>query len=652
MDFDFVANASSIKEMELLVSLDSEFDKLYQEVLYDVRRDIVYQTNNNWENYDKYEKQIREGVEYGFKYSFDNLKKSLPRRLQELLNNEKILQFNRMKCIARASLLLGIDYKTYKELENFSSKGINTDDKEALEFLEQFEKIKNGEQFDYIIEPIPDIITRLKNIYEENYNKIFTKINTKKKIDNDEIKDRFGLTDIDTIGIEFIDSGVEFAMPIKSIGYGYRIGDNCKAIWDSDDTNYLFEAKSFIREDSINIFLSESSLLEENWIVGYEQLHKLEGMGSHDIDSNTNENKEYISGRKPCRNFSSFCSPDELIYNTGILDDDNHPVFSPYNEIDDNKYENEHKVMPDYLIFPFSSNNNSKFSKYQKERLKKAIKAAKELGNNTVLIMDMDKIVKSEFTKVESLKEKYIETKDIRYLKELLVKIHNNRKGPYSSNVFTNEYLFSLLSNIYDFSNEEVMNVIDDEMYNMTNISPDTYEKFVSDLKKQYCKEKQEILDEISNIIKDIKKKEDLINLITSIQQEQLETITGELEKLNSKLIKSKKIKSSIKEKENKLNELKQLMIKEVEEKINNQLKKVGFPVIDFQNRESIESSLQKAYEIHEEFNHLAEIKNDKNKPIVLDTRSFDLNLIIKNMEKLKCKMESNELSDEKKKSQ
>lgn len=506
MDFDFIANASSIKEMELLISLDSEIGKLYQEVLYDVRRNIVYQTNNNWLNYDKYEIQIREGVEYGFKYSFDNLKNNLPKHLQELANNEKVLQFNRMKCIARASLLLGIDYQTYKELEKFSSKGITTDDKEALEYLELFEKIKNGEQFDYLVKPIPNIIPRLKKIYEENYNKTFTKISTKEKITPDEIKEKFGLTDIDTSGIEFIDSGVEFAMPIKSIGYGERSGDNCKEIWNSDNPNYLFESKSFIREDSINIFLSESNQLKENWIVGYEELHKLEGMGSHDIDSNTNENKEYISGRKPCRNFSSFCSPDELIYNTGLFDDDNHPIFSPYNEIDDNKYENGHKIMPDYLIFPFSTNDNSKFSKYQSERLKKAIKAAKELGNNKVLIMDMDKIVESEFIKVESFKEKYLKTKDISYLKELLVSIHNNRKGAYSSNIFTNDYLFSLLSTVYDFSNEDVMNAIDDEMYNMTNISPRTYEKFVSDLKKNYCNERQETLDEVTNKIKDVKK--------------------------------------------------------------------------------------------------------------------------------------------------
>ncbi len=641
---EFAVEANSLEEMDSFVSMSPELKELYQEVLYDVRREIAYKTNDTFIDYDKIEKQIREVEEYGFQYRYEYLKKKLPKNLQEEAEQEEILRFNRMKSILRAYLQMGISYGMYKTLERYSFQNIKTEDKEVGEFLENFERIKKGEVVVYMASPIPDLLNRINRIYENHINQSLMKIENRNSLSASDVGKKFALSEAEIEGVNFYDAGDQFSIACKSMGYGKRFGDTYKEKWLSDDENFLYESKTLIREDCMNLFLPASAKLEKNWIVGYESLHGLEGMGSHDIDSNTGEKKEYTSNRKPCKQFSAFSDIDTLIYNTGLMNDENEMVGSVYNEIADHKYENGTKVMPDYLLFPYSSSSLSKFSAYQNERVKNAILAAKDLGNTNVVLLDIDRVAKNQLEQVKEHLKKWKQNHQIEDLKAMLVKIHNNRKGSYNKELFTDEFVFSILQDCYSFEDKQVRDLIDQEMLNMPNLKPSQYEDFIIKQEEVFLREKERKLEEVKDEINKLGNEEDTLSLASEESKGQLAKMEEELSALEKKIIKTKKVKAKIEEKKNALLEQKRRMKENVKEAVEKKAEEFG--IHDLNSRENrtfaiLEenyASLKRQIEMQ---------KNTHKREFKLDTQAYDLNMIKNKWNAMRIQLEQMEQSVE-----
>ena len=122
---------------------------------------------------------------------------------------------------------------------------------------------------------------------------------------------------------------------------------------------------------------------------------------------------------------SKFYSPDNQINNT-----------ERYNEMDYARFQNGQKKQPDYIIV-FKENG-------QVQNLEEAKKASKDWGGMPIVVVDKDKCLEAERSRLDNLLDKY-RAGDKTLAREIYYKIRNNRVTRKS---------FAEEINIYEFKQE------------------------------------------------------------------------------------------------------------------------------------------------------------------------------------------------------
>lgn len=303
--YNSISNMQNLSELNNLVSSDVIINQFYNNLRHDIRENIVKKSSKSLTFYVSgnfsLDRFINEETIDGFKFSFNTLKKELPMELQEKLNNEDILIFNRAKTYSRCHLLYNIDYDTYKLIEECDISGIKTNDIELVNLMKKVKDAQNGVVDEIYIPEVSNVKQRILDMYSKVYDESNYKISNSDLISQEDLE-KMGIRNIPE-DINIYDAGTEFGMTIKLMGFGNRTGSNFKDLWESEGSkDYLYEAKSYIRNDYINHFASQSDSnfkWEKSWVVGFEKLNNLQGIASCDADTYTDSDGKFVSRRRP-----------------------------------------------------------------------------------------------------------------------------------------------------------------------------------------------------------------------------------------------------------------------------------------------------------------------------------------------------------------
>lgn len=611
--YNSISNMQNLSELNNLVSSDVIINQFYNNLRHDIRENIVKKSSKSLTFYVSgnfsLDRFINEETIDGFKFSFNTLKKELPMELQEKLNNEDILIFNRAKTYSRCHLLYNIDYDTYKLIEECDISGIKTNDIELVNLMKKVKDAQNGVVDEIYIPEVSNVKQRILDMYSKVYDESNYKISNSDLISQEDLE-KMGIRNIPE-DINIYDAGTEFGMTIKLMGFGNRTGSNFKDLWESEGSkDYLYEAKSYIKNDYINHFASQSNSnfkWEKSWVVGFEKLNNLQGISSCDADTYTDIDGKFVCRRRPTKSYCNFASPDQLINHSGYLNDDNSFLdCNIHNEIDDCKYTNGIKNTPDYILFISSNNENVKYGQNKEERFEICKKAAQDLGINKIVVIDADKCAKAEFDKVTFMIESYKYNHDNELLSKIFDKVRNNRAGNYSKELFSNDYLEKLINDIYDPTNIQQRIIIEEKMSNMINInhiqSKTMIDTIFNDKVNKFNEKSNKLIKELEN--------EQIFSLNLSNQQKSIDFLKDselvdkeivdliisneqQINKLNKKLIKTRNTRYTISNIINSNNELINSSYNSIRLWYEENCKDLGITKVDWTSNESIRSSIE-----------------------------------------------------------
>ena len=198
------------------------------------------------------------------------------------------------------------------------------------------------------------------------------------------------------------EAGTEFKMIIHSLspfsGKTNERHRNFKESWNRTEVASTHFCTSYIRSDMI------ATAPIEYFCYGFENMDEdsLLLEGSDDIYSS------YSFSTKARTRGEEYCTPETLVNNT-----------VRYNEIDYLRYQNGTKKQPDYIVV---------FKEYGiVQNLELAKQAAKDWGGMPIVIVDEDKCLESEKSKVEQMLMEYEKTKDPKLARKICQKVRNNR---------------------------------------------------------------------------------------------------------------------------------------------------------------------------------------------------------------------------------
>lgn len=199
------------------------------------------------------------------------------------------------------------------------------------------------------------------------------------------------------------EAGTEFKMIIHSLSaFSNETNErhrNFKESWNRTEVASTHFCTSYIRSDMI------ATAPIEYFCYGFENMEEDSMLleGSDDIYSS------YSFSTKAKTRGEEYCTPETLVNNT-----------VRYNEIDYLRYQNGTKKQPDYIVV-FKEDGIV-------QNLELAKQAAKDWGGMPIVIVDKDKCLESQKTKVDQMLSEYDKTQDPRLAREIWQKVRNNRQ--------------------------------------------------------------------------------------------------------------------------------------------------------------------------------------------------------------------------------
>ena len=267
----------------------------------------------------------------------------------------------------------------------------NQDLKSYILALKEIMKVPYNETIEKIYQEMPEIEfddvnkilieKSISNEYEKLYNNGLLKVEG-----------------LEAIEENVYNAGTDFNILMTSIGAYYHADiNNYNEDWNRPSLSSPHICCSYIRNDMIG------TAPIHNICYGFSKMEEYSLVGSNckDIDSNT---RGFISST---RIDSKFYSPDNQINNT-----------ERYNEMDYARFQNGQKKQPDYIIV-FKENG-------QEQNLEEAKKASKDWGGMPIVVVDKDKCLEAERSRLDNLLDKY-RAGDKTLAREIYYKIRNNR---------------------------------------------------------------------------------------------------------------------------------------------------------------------------------------------------------------------------------
>ena len=306
--------------------------------------------------------------------------------------------------------LFGQDINYTEKILKQYGQDIETIENEDIKYyilaLKQIMQISDNETIEKIYQEIPEIALdnvnktlmekSISNEYEKLYNKGLLKIENLKTIEEN-----------------VYDAGTDFNILMTSIG-AYAVNNDIKDYkkdWNRPSLNSPHVCCSYIRNDMIGTAPIRGICYGFNEMEPYSLVES----NCHDIWSNATG---FISWSKG----SKYYSPDNQINKT-----------KRYNEMDYARFQNGRKKQPDYIIV-FKERG-------QVQNLEEAKKASKDWGGMPIVVIDKDKCLETERSKLDNLLEKYREG-DKSLASEIYYKIRNNRvtRGDFAKEINMDEF--------------------------------------------------------------------------------------------------------------------------------------------------------------------------------------------------------------------
>ena len=306
--------------------------------------------------------------------------------------------------------LFGQDINYTEKILKQYGQDIETIENEDIKYyilaLKQIMQISDNETIEKIYQEIPEIALdnvnktlmekSISNEYEKLYNKGLLKIENLKTIEEN-----------------VYDAGTDFNILMTSIG-AYAVNNDIKDYkkdWNRPSLNSPHVCCSYIRNDMIGTAPIRGICYGFNEMEPYSLVES----NCHDIWSNATG---FISWSKG----SKYYSPDNQINKT-----------KRYNEMDYARFQNGRKKQPDYIIV-FKERG-------QVQNLEEAKKASKDWGGMPIVVIDKDKCLETERSKLDNLLEKYREG-DKSLASEIYYKIRNNRvtRGDFAKEINIDEF--------------------------------------------------------------------------------------------------------------------------------------------------------------------------------------------------------------------
>lgn len=488
----------------------------------------------------------------------DVIKGIFPRKIETCITEQNKEKYDNLDKIVDNTLIrylvcknyFNMSYEDYKFISETDFSETKFDDKEFSEFIENIKDIQKG-YFSIYSEPQGNIKYRILNKFKSDYNKTISNCDNFKSVGNDFLEE-YNLSN--SLGIDIRDSGFDFHFLLKDMSYAGRPKSadmSYKDYYNVDEHHFPTESKSLVSNSLFSTIAScqGESISTEHLLVGYNGVTKLYDASTADLDSKE-VNGSVQTYLKTGKNVKHLCNPNLLLKSTGIIKDDNTPSFV-FNEIVDTKYdENNHKIQPDYIIFPLSRNANSNYSKHTSKRFDVACQAAKDFGVPLIFV-DLDKIAKNEFEVVNKKVEQFEKNNNPELLRDILSQIRMNRVTDYATKPYDENFLFSdrfltdVIIKLYTPQNKDIFY---EALNNMPNF------KF-ADLKMRIGRKINSCNsltnnEELSNIVSS----QTLDQLELHVEETEMEKITKLDEELNKKkkrFFKTSKLKKQISQLEN-----------------------------------------------------------------------------------------------------
>lgn len=374
----------SIGNLPVLIEKETptcnEFNEIIEYMLYHTKRygkkrPKVYKTPSNYEDIKKYTKNTEKYLEQEINNKTDILNNYLIKHFK--LTKEEALIFNEKYNIDK------INEKEYVEETKYIFAIKNT-------LKSSDEELINKDKNEYNYSMLESFIleNKIKKMYEKTYNFELQKYNKLVKKTTTKLYGK---------EIEIYTTPQEFTYAIMEI--------NPKNLEEDYKKSYI---KYINKEDYISLkLIANDNLLninKNNIIFGYNKISTLKN-----ISSNTNID------------YSKFTTPRELIDNT--RDTSNNIIIDKYDE---------NIIEPDYIItFQDKLYENDTINKEYLEliyRISTYFNYKKD-KNIPIIVIDINKIVDSETSRLKENIERYDKNHDVALFTSVLTKLENNING-------------------------------------------------------------------------------------------------------------------------------------------------------------------------------------------------------------------------------
>lgn len=382
----------------------------------------------------------------------------LDNKIQESLNNDDIVSYKNYIFLQKFSLSLSeVKLLCQKYCNDLDKLSINNSFIETLKIIKKIVLENDINNINKLIENLNNIVleypnyqTLSQNIFEEEYNqKLFDATKVKGQI-------------ID--GVNVIDAGTEFYMICRADGaFTYRDDDyNLYEKWNYPRRKTYSFSCSHISNSRILMYALEAK--QDFVTYGFSNLPKnsiVENALGDNATMTTREKtidpRSYHDGRKinPTNNQDS-CGQKFMTFDNMI----NYSSRSVYTEITLERFYkdsngNEKRLNPSYIIYTKTSTDYCNDELY-----KKSLETAKEF-NVPLVIIDLEKVLKSERSKLDILIKNFKTIDDIKNI----IQIYSNNCVDHSK-----------------FSRKEVCNLFDSyfpEQINEKNCMQNIIEKLL-----------------------------------------------------------------------------------------------------------------------------------------------------------------------------
>ena len=267
----------------------------------------------------------------------------------------------------------------------------NEDIKNYIKALKEIMSIQDNQALEKIYENIPEMLLEnvdktlmersISNEYEKLYNKGLLKVENLEEIEEN-----------------VYNAGTNFNILMTSVGAFFKNNgiDDYKKDWNRPSLSSPHICCSYIRNDMIG------TAPIHNICYGFSEMksYSLTESNCHDIGSNATGFISSSTGSK-------YYSPDNQINNT-----------ESYNEMDYSRFQKGKRKQPDYIIV-FKENGRI-------QNLEEAKKASKDWGGMPIVVVDKDRCLEAEKSRLDNLLDKYI-AGDKTLAREIYYKIRNNR---------------------------------------------------------------------------------------------------------------------------------------------------------------------------------------------------------------------------------